>query len=70
MNKAIIELGNKIDIATDSKDTQALKDYITLSQKLEFIGNLSNDEKAILLYFTGNAWASLDRILNYESSSW
>ncbi|MBE3093186.1 MAG: hypothetical protein IMZ51_05970 [Chloroflexi bacterium] len=70
MNKAIIELGNKIDIATDSKDTQALKDCIALSQEMESTGNLSNDEKAILFYFTGNAWASLDHILNYESFSW
>lgn len=70
MKKAIIELGNKIDIATDSKDTQALKDCIALSQEMESTGNLSNDEKAILFYYTGNAWASLDQILNYESFSW
>jgi hypothetical protein len=70
MNKSIVKLGNKIDIATDSKDAQALKDCINLSQKLESTNNLSNDEKAILFYFTGNAWADLDRILNHESSSW
>lgn len=70
MNKAIIELGNKIDIATDLKNTQALKDCIALSQEMESTGNFSNDEKAILFYFTGNAWADLDYILNYESSSW
>jgi len=70
MNKAIVELGNKINNAFDLKDAQTLKDCIALSQEMESTGNLSSDEKAILFYFTGNAWASLDHILNYESSSW
>ena len=48
MNEAIIELGNKIDIATDLKNAQALKDCIALSQEIESTRNFSNDEKAIL----------------------
>ncbi len=68
--KNIIKLGNRIDSAIDSKDIQALKDCISLSQEMELKKNLSNDEKALLFYFMGNAWADLDQLLNYKDCSW
>jgi tetratricopeptide (TPR) repeat protein len=68
INNKILQLGLEIDKAIDNKDTNILPNYREKAEEILTNETLTEDEKAVIYYYVGNIWSSIDSFLKGKSN--